>query len=274
VVDVTQSAEGTYHSRYREDHAPGSARAAARILPLVLQIVGVTSVIDVGCGSGDWLAAARDLSVPVLRGIEGPWAAEWDHAFDPAFEITLVDLEQPLELDERHDLAICVEVAEHLDPSRGPSLVADLCRLGRAVLFSAAVPGQGGALHVNERLLSEWARDFASNGYRPLDVLRRRIWDDSAIPYYYRQNPVLFVSEGAWDQAVERAAALAPVPDAVGIDLVHPLLLEGRSAELARVRAALYGPRTVGARERAVLALGLPAATVRALRRRVRLRGS
>ena len=274
MVDDTQAAEIPYHSRYREDHEPGSTRAAARILPVVLQIVDVASVVDVGCGSGAWLAAAQDQAVPVLRGIEGPWAAGWGDVFDPAFEITLCDLEQPLQLGERYDLAICVEVAEHLTPSRAPGLVGDLCRLGRSVLFGAAVPGQGGARHINEAPLSEWTRHFAANGYRPLDVVRRRVWDDPAIPYYYRQNSVLFVAEAEWERAADRAASLTPVSDTAGIDIVHPELLRGRTETVAHLRAALHGPRVVGARERVALSLGIPAATVRALRRRIRRPGA
>jgi hypothetical protein len=53
----------------------------------------------------------------------------------------------PEHLVGRFDLAVCLEVAEHLPPERAESFIRELCDLAPVVLFSAAIPGQGGTGH-------------------------------------------------------------------------------------------------------------------------------
>ena len=72
----------------------------------------------------------------------------------------------PLRIGRRFDLVNCLEVAEHLDASRADSFVDDLCALGDVVVFSAAIPGQGGTHHVNEQFQSYWQERFRRNGSR------------------------------------------------------------------------------------------------------------
>mgnify|MGYP003651180275 CR=1 FL=1 len=85
------------------------------------------------------------------------------------------DLNQPVKLRKRHDLAASIEVAEHLLPERSESFVADLCKLSDTVLFSAGIPHQGGAGHINLRYQHEWAEIFAEQGYACFDPIRRRM---------------------------------------------------------------------------------------------------
>jgi SAM-dependent methyltransferase len=217
------------HSRY-DDHyhdlkAAESRRAADAVLPLVLAVVDVKCVLDVGCGYGDWLAAARAFGITDLAGVEGPWAEAWRErgVLATQFELMLLDLERPLRLGRRYDLVVCIEVAEHLTAARGPGFVADLCAAAGAVLLGAAIPGQKGPNHVNERWPSEWAADFARHGYQPLDCIRPRVWGDSALLVHHRQNPVLFVHEHGLAEARARAVNL-PQPNPAALDLVHPQL--------------------------------------------------
>jgi hypothetical protein len=60
------------------------------------------------------------------------------------------------------------------------------------VLFSAAIPGQGGNNHVNEQWQSYWADRFAAHGYGPRDIVRPAVRDDRSVAYWYRQNAVLY----------------------------------------------------------------------------------
>jgi SAM-dependent methyltransferase len=212
-----------YRADYHDAKAPGSRLAADAVLPIVLAVVDAASVLDVGCGYGTWLAAARELGVTDLTGIEGTWAAAWRDrgVLATEFDLVLCDLEAPLRLGRRFDLVLCVEVAEHLTAPRGSSFVADLCAVGSAVLLSAAIPGQHGINHVNERWASEWAAEFARHGYRALDCIRPQVWGDSSLPWYYRQNPLLFVTADVFADAQARAEAL-PAPGSAAIDVVHP----------------------------------------------------
>lgn len=63
------------------------------------------------------------------------------------------------------------------------------------VLFSAAIPGQGGENHINEQWPEFWSGLFNERGYVGLDFVRRRIWNDRRIPYWYKQNILLYVKE-------------------------------------------------------------------------------
>lgn len=245
-----------YDAHYHDTKEIGSRNAADAILGLTFEVIDVESVLDVGCGYGSWLATAAALGVRDLTGIEGPWAAEWrDRGVLVAdFDLVLTDLEAPLVLDRTFDLVVCQETAEHLTASRADAFVAELCAASsRAVLFSAAIPGQGGPNHVNEQWTREWAGRFAGHGFRPLDVFRRRIWNRDEIPVYYRQNALLFVGSSAYSEARQRLDQLPVPPAEAALDLVHPYYYEReikqrdavpRLPELLRATASI--PAAVG----------------------------
>jgi hypothetical protein len=123
-----------------------------------------------------------------------------------------------------------LEVAEHLPVERASGFVADLVRLAPAVLFSAAIPAQGGIDHVNERWQSWWADHFAIHGYAARDVIRPLIWDDDRVAVWYRQNTILYVRDAE--------------PTNTILDVVHPRTLEkglaprGLRQNLAQLPAA------------------------------------
>ena len=247
-----------YDPHYHDEKAWRSEHAAEVILPIVFSVVDVDSVVDVGCGYGSWLAAARALGVTDLTGIEGPWAAAWRDrgVLATEFDLVLVDLEAPLRLPRSYDLVICIEVAEHLTPGRGASFVADLCAAGESVLLGAAIPGQRGPNHVHERWMSEWAADFAAHGYQPVDCIRPQVWGDPSLWAHHRQNPVLFVAESRREAARARADAL-PEPGLSALDVVHPDFL---------LRALEEHERAPTLREHLRLLTQMPAAAVRSLR--------
>lgn len=210
LLPTRQSLVKLYEKGFYSNQRGGSLAAARRILPSVLQVVRPASVIDVGCGVGTWLAACEELAVGRRVGIEGNWVSSVDF-LDESAELVLRDLEEPFRLDERFDLAISLEVAEHLSPARGESFVNDLCSLSNSVFFSAAVPGQGGLNHVHERWHDYWAAVFRSRSFRPLDIVRPRYWDHSDIPIHYRQNAFLYLHESIWEEAVDAAGALKEI---------------------------------------------------------------
>lgn len=179
----------------------GSRRSAEVILPIVLDAVHPKSIVDVGCGVGTWLAVARQLGVPETVGLEGTWVLGLPLA-DPALEIRGTDLEKPIEITKRFDLVTCMEVAEHLTPSRAESFVAELCRLSDNVFFSAAIPWQGGTNHLNERPQSYWAGLFAAQGFGARDIVRPQVWGDGRASYWYRQNSILYTKDAQTDPSL------------------------------------------------------------------------
>jgi SAM-dependent methyltransferase len=202
------------HDHQLADEAVEAARSAERILDAVLARYPVASLLDVGCGLGTWLEVARRRGIADAHGIEGAWARP---APGLAPLIQVLDLERPFDLGRRFDLAISLEVGEHLSDAAAAGFVQSLTRHAPVVLFSAAIPGQGGHHHVNERFLPYWSDLFAAHGYRALDVIRGAIWHDATVLWWLRQNIVLFAD----DAALARHPGLgAPAPGPLSI--VHP----------------------------------------------------
>lgn len=150
-----------------------------------------------GCGIGTWLRPFKELVPGVkIMGLDGEYNR--DRLLIEPGEFIGCDLEERLpEFPSKFDLAMTLEVAEHLSPERGTSFVSDLVRLSDVVLFSAAWPGQGGTEHINEQWHEYWVKLFADEGYIPLDCLRPRIMNEGLIELWYRVNTLLFVSESA-----------------------------------------------------------------------------
>lgn len=212
--------ETRYDNRFYENQSRDSYRAATIMLPKVFEILAPTSVVDVGCGVGTWLAAARELGAESVVGYEGEWVEE--HMLrDAAIDLRRQDLERPIVSETRFDLAMSLEVAEHLSPGRAESLIDELCGLSEHVLFGAAVPGQGGVNHINEQWQAYWIGLFEERGYKHLDVIRPTFWGDSSLPIHYRQNTFLYLSPGAYRRVTETFPG-ADEPTRWPTDLVHP----------------------------------------------------
>jgi 2-polyprenyl-3-methyl-5-hydroxy-6-metoxy-1,4-benzoquinol methylase len=128
----------------------GSLRSAATVIPIIRSLARVESVLDIGCGRGAWLSEWRRQGVGDVAGADGSYVDQASLAI-PVEQFIATDLSQPIDLRRRFDLVQCLEVAEHLPADSADTLVDSLVRHGSVILFSAAVPGQGGEHHVNEQ---------------------------------------------------------------------------------------------------------------------------
>lgn len=199
--------------------------SAPRVAPKVLDIHPARSVVDVGCNIGVWLRAFLDRNVERVLGIDGDYVDTSKLVVDPALFLRR-DLNKPIGEIGRFDLAISLEVGEHLEPNRARSFVADLCNLADVVLYGAAVPFQGGELHINEQWQSYWAQLFADNGYVAYDVLRRAIWAQPNVAYWYKQNSIFYVKAGSPAHSAFRMRY--GEPSDTMFDVVHPELFRGK----------------------------------------------
>lgn len=209
-----------YQDDFYANRHERTIHAANAVLSIVLDLLPpVHSAIDVGCGVGTWLTALRSMGVDNVQGIEGDWVQS-RHLEIPETNLHRQALDRDLQIpaDGGFDLALSLEVGEHLPEARAASLVTALTEASDFVLFSAAIPHQGGTGHVNEQWPEYWAGLFANHGYTGLDVVRPRIWDDSDIAFWYRQNTLLFAREDRLPelQLDETSAALQPS------SVVHP----------------------------------------------------
>ena len=206
-----------YNDRFYEDSDLGSITAAKVVLPILFETWRPASLIDVGCGLGSWSAAALKLGVPLCLGVDGAHVNMDSLQISPTMFLAH-NLELPLPQNLSAEMAICIEVAEHLSPQRAGGLVSDLCRIAPIVLFSGAVPYQGGTGHINENWPEYWAALFARCGYQPYDIIRDRIWSLASVPWWYRQNLLLFAQPNF---ARDRLGLAQPSPPA-SLARIHP----------------------------------------------------
>jgi SAM-dependent methyltransferase len=229
-------ATAPYGAGFFTVNAESSRPSARLVLGALRELYSPASIVDIGCGSGAWLATAGELGFTVLKGYDGPWADPARYT-SSAIDFTPVNLEEvDLEITERYDLAMSVEVAEHLSEARADVIVDALCSASDVVLFGAAVPQQGGVHHVNEQPQSYWIAKFKARGYEPYDVIRPRIWDDPAVKFWFKQNTMLFVKSSSEVLDRQRLHALeTPI-----YDLIHP---EQFQRKIERLTAAWLVPR-------------------------------
>ena len=209
-----------YTNAFYRDHRETSLRSARVIVPVVRRLMEPRSAVDVGCGIGAWLSVFREHGITDVQGLDGDWV-DRTQLLIPADRFAAVDLRRPIHLDREFDLAVSFEVAEHLPADCAPVFVESLTRLAPVVLFSAAIPFQGGVGHVNEQWPEYWAEHFARHGYTAVDAIRKAVWQHPDVEWYYAQNALVFARR----EGIERWPALgAELERTVSgqLALVHP----------------------------------------------------
>ena len=212
-----------YTSEFYQNKKTETRISAEAVVSLIRDWVTPTSVIDLGCGIGEWLAVFNEAGVQEISGVDGCWVPQ-DQLLIPRHAFTEHDLTISYIAQRRYDLAISLETAEHLPLASSQSLVGSLTDLAPIVLFSAAIPDQAGANHINCQWPSYWANLFAQCSYKFIDALRPRIWEDSRVAWWYRQNLMMYVHEEELKRRPNLAAfhhcqSEKPLP------LVHPEML-------------------------------------------------
>jgi hypothetical protein len=176
-----------YYERFIESAKRSAIETMKAIDPWVRKWPDI-SVIDIGCGLGEWACGnlnyiGVDYGITKKRLLinEGQYLDR--------------NLEDPKtyklpEFYKKFDVAICLEVAEHISKERADDLIDMLCRLSDTVLFSAAIKHQGGTGHINEQPQTYWAEKFYSNGFGA--EICYPVKDNEAVDFWYRQNMILY----------------------------------------------------------------------------------
>jgi SAM-dependent methyltransferase len=172
---------------------PGSRRSATSIVALLVPKLKPQSVLDVGCGRGIWPSEWKRAGVSDSIGVDGPYVDRGTLAI-PSESFIAWDLSQPLNLNRHFDLVQSLEVAQCIDRACADVFVDSLCRHGDLIMFSAAVPGQGGERHLNEQPLEYWREKFAARGYAAFDWIRPAISTLPKIEPWYRYNCLLYAT--------------------------------------------------------------------------------
>lgn len=229
-----------YDDRFYSDQVHGSRRSAEEAVGLVLSLTEARSVIDVGCGMGTWLSVFQEHGVNDVTGLDGDYV-DIDKLLIPRERFLASDLSRAISHPRRYELVLSLEVAEHLPPTRAAGFVQDLVQLGPVILFSAAIPGQGGVHHVNEQWPEYWRDLFARHDYVLVDCLRRRLWTNERVEICYRQNMMFYVLR-AHLANVPGLAREQAFSDLTPLSIVHPQLFQDsltRPLSLRRLVQAL-----------------------------------
>lgn len=190
---VSSAASMTYDDIFYFENRAGAVMSARAILSVLLPHLECRSMVDFGCGTGTWLWVAHNFGVESIMGLDGDYVLP-RHLMIPHDCFCAVDLEKPVLLEKKYDLAISMEVAEHLHKESANTFVESLCSAADIVLFSAAHPGQGGDGHINEQPMTYWTSKFDKHGFLPIEI-RQLFVGNEDIESWYRENIVLYVRE-------------------------------------------------------------------------------
>ena len=166
------------------------------------------SIVDVGCGLGHWLSVCLSKNIGDIKGYDGHYVnADALKIPEDAFERH--NLEESLVTTKKYDLAITIEVAEHLPKDKADTFIHSLTQCADVILFSAAAPYQGGVNHFNEQPPAYWAALFSEKGYLCFDFMRDILWEKEDVNCVHAQNLLVFVKQEK-RHLIERAG-LTPV---------------------------------------------------------------
>lgn len=216
---------------YLHDESVHNTRAPSKILPFVFDIFRPRSVLDVGCGTGTWLHVARHLGCSEIFVVE-VHHLDVEKIILEKDRMIFKDPNFPFNLNRKFDLIFCIEVAEHLCPESVESLVDSLCLHSDIILFSAAIPYQGGQNHLNEQWPDWWQDLFEKRGFLAYDIIRPKFWNDKDVFYWYKQNLIIYSRKplNGW----------SPVEGKV-LSHVHPHLFEQKANQLKKLQEGRLG---------------------------------
>lgn len=218
----------------------GSRRSARAVAALLRPQMAIDSLLDIGAGHGAWAAEWLAAGVKDVVAVDGDYVQRDQLAIPPG-NFLAHDLATPLDLKRRFDLVQTLEVAEHLPHAKAETFVDNLVAHGDVILFSAAVPHQGGEHHVNEQPPEYWRSKFAARGYAPFDFVRPGLAGQSEVMPWYRFNSYLYAS-AAGQKRLSKAILATRVPDDRKLTIGGDVKWALRRAAVRMIPTALVKP--------------------------------
>lgn len=166
--------------------------SAEVVVPKINTLFKPNSVIDFGCANCVWLAEFLKYGIDDILGVDG-FMIDNELLLVPDKYFKYHDLETLYKTNKTFDIAISLEVAEHISPDKSDLFIDSLTNASKTIIFSAAIPHQGGHNQVNEQWPDYWAEKFYQRGYLPYDLIRNKIWENKSVATSYRQNIICFI---------------------------------------------------------------------------------
>jgi len=218
----------------------GSRRSARAVASILLPEMKIASLLDVGAGHGAWAAEWLVAGVKNVVAVDGDYVQPNQLAI-PKKNFRAHDLSTPLDLKKSFDLVQSLEVAEHLPEGKAELFVDNLIRHGDVILFSAAVPHQGGEHHVNEQPPEYWRRKFAARGYAAFDFVRPKLEGRSEVMPWYRFNSYVYANE-AGQKRLSKAMLTSRIPDGQPLEIGGDFAWMLRRAAVRLIPTSLVKP--------------------------------
>ncbi|MCK1735279.1 hypothetical protein IVA79_15175 [Bradyrhizobium sp. 138] len=240
-----------YSTGYYDGISNVSKRSAEAMLPKIFEYVQPKSWVEIGSGTGSWTKTAMELGVSDCVAVDGPWVKD-SELLIPSKNFVKHDLTKPLTLNRKFDLALSLEVAEHLDERFADTIVQTLTLHADSIVFGAAIPMQGGTQHINEQWPNYWISKFADHGFECIDFVRPSLWQDDRAAPFYIQNTFIFLKIGSKPELATklRAAVSQMFSNSCNLAFVHPRQYLG-IATMEAISARLMlrqGPKVLAAR--------------------------
>lgn len=210
----------SYTKNFYLSYQEGSRNSAKQIIPIILELLDIKSVVDIGCGIGTWLSVCKDYGINDILGVDGDYVNR-DQLLIPQNQFLAFDITKRINIDRRFDMAISLEVGEHLPQKSAEVYVKSLVDLSDVILFSAAIPFQGGENHINCQWPEYWVNLFNNEKYSVIDLIRKKVWNKPSVDHWYSQNAFLFVK----NDYLERNSKLLKerkLTNMYQLSIVHP----------------------------------------------------
>ncbi len=198
-----------YNDYFFSRQEKGSYLSAKIIIPIILDYVKLKSVVDFGCGLGTWLKVWQEKGVLDILGIDGDYVNQNKLYIEKKY-FKVFDLNKKISLEKKYDLALSLEVAEHIEEKNADTYIDNLTSSADIILFSAAIPKQADIKigHINEQWPEYWQDKFSKKGFIMLDFLRAKIFNNSQVDWWYRQNIFLVIKENLKERNVFKNLAV------------------------------------------------------------------
>jgi len=218
----------------------GSRRSAKAVASILLGEMKIASLLDIGAGHGAWAAEWLSAGVTTVLAVDGDYV-QADQLAIPKTKFRAHDLSTPLDLKKSFDLVQTLEVAEHLPADKADLFVDNLVHHGDVILFSAAVPHQGGEHHVNEQPPEYWRKKFAARGYAPFDFVRPNLRGQTEVMPWYRFNSYVYANEEG-QKRLSKAILATRIPDGQPLEIGGDLAWAARRAAVRLIPTGLVKP--------------------------------